>query len=156
VAVDERLLPPGRLPPPPAGPRWCPGRPAGGARPGIRARTGAPPPPRPQSPAKEAPASPSTLLPLGPANGQVDFFARGACAQPGVNPALFTSEEDNDQAVAAARALCACCPVLLPCCRYAEVANPYGVYAGETQTERAARLQVRAAGEQRQPEELLA
>jgi hypothetical protein len=98
--------------------------------------------------------SPSTLQSLGPANGQVDFFAGGACAQPGVDPAIFTSEEDDDQAVAAARAVCARCPVLLPCRRYADVANPYGVYGGETQTERAARLQVRthrATGEQRQP-----
>jgi hypothetical protein len=103
--------------------------------------------------------SPSTLLPLGPANGEVDFFARGACAQPGVDPAIFTSEEDDDQAVAAARALCARCPVRLPCRRYADVANPYGVYAGETQTDRAARLQLRAhfaAGEQRQAGEPLA
>ena len=87
--------------------------------------------------------SPSTLLPLGPANSEVDFFAGGACAQPGVDSALFTSEEDDDQALAAARAVCARCPVRLPCRRYAEAANPYGVYAGETQTERAARLQVR-------------
>jgi hypothetical protein len=94
--------------------------------------------------------SPSTLQSLGPANGEVDFFARGACAQPGVDPALFTSEEDDDQAVAAARALCVRCPVRLPCRRYADAANPYGVYAGETQTERAARLRVRAAGEQRE------
>ena len=103
--------------------------------------------------------SPSSLLPLGPANGQVDFFARGACTQPGVDPALFTSEEDDDQAVAAARAVCARCPVRLPCRRYAESANPYGVYAGETQTERAARLRPRAhraAGEQRQAGEPLA
>jgi WhiB family redox-sensing transcriptional regulator len=102
---------------------------------------------------------PSTLLPLGPANGEADFFARGACAQPGVDPALFTSEEDDDQAVAAARALCAQCPVRLPCRRYADVANPYGVYAGETQTERAARLQVRthrAAGQRREAGEPLA
>jgi hypothetical protein len=97
--------------------------------------------------------SPSILQSLGPANGEVHFFARGACAQPGVDPALFTSEEDDQQAVAAARAVCARCPVRLPCRRYADVANPYGVYAGETQTERAARLQVRprlAPGEQRQ------
>jgi WhiB family redox-sensing transcriptional regulator len=87
--------------------------------------------------------SPNTLLPLGPANGQVDFFARGACAQPGVDPAIFTSEEDDDQAVTAARTVCSRCPVRLPCRRYAEAANPYGVYAGETQTERAARLQLR-------------
>jgi hypothetical protein len=103
--------------------------------------------------------SPSTLLPLGPANGELDFFARGACAQPGVDPALFTSEEDDDQAVAAARAVCARCPVRRPCRRYADAANPYGVYAGETQTERAARLQPhahRAAGKQRQPREPVA
>jgi hypothetical protein len=103
--------------------------------------------------------SPSTLLPLGPANGEVDFFARGACAQPGVDPAIFTSEEDDNQAVAAARAVCARCPVRRPCRGYAEAANPYGVYAGETQTERAARLQVRAyraAGGQREAGEPLA
>jgi hypothetical protein len=86
--------------------------------------------------------SPSTLLPLGPANGEVDFFARGACTQPGIDPTIFTGEEDDDQAVAAARAVCVRCPVRLPCRRYAEVANPYGVYAGETHTERTARLQV--------------
>jgi WhiB family redox-sensing transcriptional regulator len=85
--------------------------------------------------------SPSTLLPLGPANGEVDFFARGACTQPGVDPALFTSEEDDHQAVAAARAVCSACPVRLPCRRYAYQANPYGVYGGETQAERFANLQ---------------
>jgi WhiB family redox-sensing transcriptional regulator len=87
--------------------------------------------------------SPSTPVSLGPANGEVDFFAGGACAEAGVDPAIFTSEEDDQQAVAAARVVCARCPVRLPCRRYAEAANPYGVYAGETQTERAARLQVR-------------
>ena len=85
--------------------------------------------------------SPSTLQALGPANRQVDFFARGACAQPGVNPAIFTSEEDDHQALAAARAVCSRCPVQLPCRAYADTTNPYGVYAGETQTEREARLQ---------------
>jgi hypothetical protein len=101
----------------------------------------------------------NTLLPLGPANGEVDFFARGACAQPGVDPAIFTSEEDDDQAVAAARAVCSRCPVRLPCRRYADAANPYGVYAGETQTERAARLGVRthvASGERREYREPVA
>ena len=100
--------------------------------------------------------SPSTLQALGPANGEVDFFARGACAQPGVDPAIFTSEEDDDQALAAARAVCSRCPVRLPCRAYAEAVNPYGVYAGETQTERAARLQARtgtARGGQRQPKQ---
>ena len=83
-------------------------------------------------------------VPLGPANNNVDFFAHGACAQPGVDPAIFTSEEDDGQAVAAARAVCAGCPVRLPCRRYAYDANPYGVYAGETQTERTANLKLHA------------
>jgi len=83
-------------------------------------------------------------VPLGPANGNVDFFAGGACAQPGVDPAIFTSEEDDDQAVTAARAVCSGCPVWLPCRSYAYAANPYGVYAGETQAERVAKLKVRA------------
>jgi WhiB family redox-sensing transcriptional regulator len=98
---------------------------------------------------------PSTLLPLGPANNEVDFFARGACTQPGIDPAIFTSEEDDDQALTSARAVCAQCPVRLPCRRYADAANPYGVYAGETQTERAARRQPGARttrGGRRQPE----
>ena len=78
---------------------------------------------------------------LGPTNGEVDFFAYGACTRPGIDPALFTSEEDDDQAVAAARAVCWGCPVRLPCRRYAYQANPCGVYAGETQGERFANLQ---------------
>jgi WhiB family transcriptional regulator, redox-sensing transcriptional regulator len=96
---------------------------------------------------------PSGAVPLGPANKNVDFFTHGACAQPGVDPAIFTSEEDNDQAVAAARAVCAGCPVRLPCRLYAYAANPYGVYAGETQTERVTKLKLRtrlAADEHRQ------
>ena len=79
-------------------------------------------------------------IPLGPGNGNVDFFTRGACARAGVDPAIFTSEEDDQQAVTAARAVCSSCPVRLPCRRYAYAANPYGVYAGETQTERTANL----------------
>jgi WhiB family transcriptional regulator, redox-sensing transcriptional regulator len=85
-------------------------------------------------------ASVTAPTPLGPANGDVDFFAHGACAQPGVDAAIFTSEEDDHDAVSAARAVCSSCPVRLPCRRYAYAANPYGVYAGETQTERAANL----------------
>jgi hypothetical protein len=51
---------------------------------------------------------------LGPANGEVDFFAYGACTRPGIDPALFTSEEDDHQAVAAARAVCRGCLDLPP------------------------------------------
>jgi Transcription factor WhiB len=61
-----------------------------------------------------------------------------------VDPSIFTSEEDDQQAVAAARAVCSRCPVRLPCRLYAYAADPYGVYAGETQTERAANLTLRA------------
>ena len=49
-----------------------------------------------------------------------------------------------------------CASRLLPCRGYAEAVNPYGVYAGETQTERAARLQARtgtARRRQRQPKQ---
>ena len=64
----------------------------------------------------------------------------------GVDPAIFTSDEDDHAAVAAARAVCSGCPVRLACRLYAYEANPnpYGVYAGETQTERVAKLQLRA------------
>ena len=90
-------------------------------------------------------------LPLGPANGEVDFFARGACTRPGIDPALVTSEEDDHQAVAAARTVCWGCPVRLPCRRYAYQANPYGVYGGETQAERVANLQAPARPAAPQP-----
>jgi WhiB family transcriptional regulator, redox-sensing transcriptional regulator len=104
-------------------------------------------------------STPAPAVPLGLANGNVDFFAHGACAQPGVDPSIFTSEEDNQQAVAAARAVCSGCPVRLPCRRYAYDANPYGVYAGETQTERVANLKLRArlaADQHRQGGEVVA
>jgi WhiB family redox-sensing transcriptional regulator len=91
----------------------------------------------------------SGTVPLGPTNNNVDFFTHGACAQAGVDPSIFTSEEDNEQAVTAARAVCSSCPVRLPCRRYADAANPYGVYAGETQSERATnrRLRTRLAAD---------
>jgi hypothetical protein len=79
-------------------------------------------------------------VPLGPANPDVDFLAQGACTHPGVDPALFTADEEDHQAVAAARAVCRDCPVRLPCRSYAYAANPYGVYAAETQAERTAKL----------------
>ena len=82
-------------------------------------------------------------VPLGPASGNVDFFTHAACAEVGVDPSIFTSEEDDQQAVMAARAVCSSCPVRLPCRRrYAYHANPYGIYAGETQTERTANLKL--------------
>ena len=101
---------------------------------------------------------PPGALPLGPTNNNVDFFTHGACAQAGVDPSIFTSEGDDQQAVTAARAVCWSCPVRLPCRRYADAVNPYGVYAGETQSERVANLKVRAqfaAGEHRQHREVV-
>jgi Transcription factor WhiB len=55
--------------------------------------------------------------------------------------------------------VCWSCPVRLPCRRYAYDANPYGMYAGETQTERAANLKVHthlAAHEHRHHGEVVA
>ena len=88
---------------------------------------------------------PPGALPLGPTNNNVDFFTHGACAQAGVDPSIFTSEEDDQQAMTAARVVCWSCPVQLLCRRYAYDANPYGVYAGETQTERTANLTLHAS-----------
>jgi WhiB family redox-sensing transcriptional regulator len=102
---------------------------------------------------------PPGALPLGPTNNHVDFFTHGACAQAGVDPSIFTSEEDDQQAVTAARAVCWSCPVRLPCRRYAYAVNPYGVYAGETQSERVANLKLHAglaADEHRQHGEVVA
>ena len=87
---------------------------------------------------------PSGSVLLGPASNNVDFFTHGACTRPGVDPSIFTSEEDDQQAVTAARAVCCSCPVRVPCRLYAYDANPYGVYAGETQTERTANLKLHA------------
>ena len=102
---------------------------------------------------------PPGALPLGPTNNNVDFFTHGACAQAGVDPSIFTGEEDDQQAVTAARAVCWSCPVRLPCRRYAYAVNPYGVYDGETQSERTANLKLHAglaADEHRQHGEVVA
>jgi hypothetical protein len=87
---------------------------------------------------------PSGVVPLGPGNGNIDFFTHAACAQAGVDPSIFTSDEDDQQAVTAARAVCSACSVQVPCRDYAYAVNPYGVYAGETQTERATSLKLHA------------
>jgi hypothetical protein len=86
---------------------------------------------------------PTAPVPLGPANSDVDFLARGACTHPNVDPALFTTDEDDHRSVAAARAICRTCPVQLLCRIYAYEANPYGVYAAETHAERTAKLEGR-------------
>jgi WhiB family transcriptional regulator, redox-sensing transcriptional regulator len=71
------------------------------------------------------------------------WMARAACAQPGVDPAWFVVEEDAPGAaelIAHAKAVCGLCPVRLWCRIHADATGEYGVYAGETYTERIRRL----------------
>jgi WhiB family redox-sensing transcriptional regulator len=71
------------------------------------------------------------------------WMARAACAQPAVDPGWFVVDEDAPDAaelVARAKAVCRLCPVRLWCRIHADATGEYGVYAGETHTERARRL----------------
>jgi hypothetical protein len=68
---------------------------------------------------------------------------RGACTAPEVDPDWFTVEENAptaDVAIAHAKAVCRRCPVRLLCRIHADETGEYGVYAGETHTERTRRL----------------
>jgi WhiB family transcriptional regulator, redox-sensing transcriptional regulator len=70
------------------------------------------------------------------------WMARAACAKPGVDPAWFVGEEDAADAtalLALAKAVCRRCPVRLLCRIHADATGEYGIYAGETHTERARR-----------------
>jgi hypothetical protein len=70
------------------------------------------------------------------------WMARAACAQPGVEAAWFVVEEDAPGApgwIAQAKAVCRLCPVRLWCRIHADATGEYGVYAGETHTERVRR-----------------
>jgi WhiB family redox-sensing transcriptional regulator len=70
------------------------------------------------------------------------WMARAACAQPGVDPAWFVVDEDAPGAaelLARAKAVCRRCPVRLWCRIHADATGEYGVYAGETHTERVRR-----------------
>jgi hypothetical protein len=82
--------------------------------------------------------------PFGPARATHDWMRHAACARRGVDPAWFTSEEYDVGAIERARAVCGTCPVRLLCRLHAELHLPFGVYAGETAADRAARLQARA------------
>jgi hypothetical protein len=88
---------------------------------------------------------PGPTVPLGPTRAERDWMTRGACAQPGIDPDLFTCEETDTAKIQAARAICrgGACPVRLWCRLYAEETNPFGVYDGETYTERTRRLRRR-------------
>jgi hypothetical protein len=71
------------------------------------------------------------------------WIARAACAQRGVDPGWFVVEEDAPGApalIARAKAVCRLCPVRLLCRIHADATGEYGVYAGETHTERIRRL----------------
>jgi Transcription factor WhiB len=70
-------------------------------------------------------------------------MARGACTAAEVDPNWFTVEEttpDADEQIALAKAVCRSCPVRLLCRIHADETGEYGVYAGETHTERTRRL----------------
>jgi WhiB family transcriptional regulator, redox-sensing transcriptional regulator len=70
------------------------------------------------------------------------WMARAECAQPGVEPGWFVVDEDAPQAaplIARAKAVCRRCPVRLWCRIHADATGEYGVYAGETHTERVRR-----------------
>jgi hypothetical protein len=71
------------------------------------------------------------------------WMTRAACAQPGVEPGWFVVDEDAADApelIGRAKAVCRLCPVRLWCRIHADAAGEYGVYAGETHTERVWRL----------------
>jgi hypothetical protein len=71
------------------------------------------------------------------------WMAQAACAQPGVEPGWFVVDEDAPDApalITCAKAVCRRFPVRLWCRIHADATGEYGVYAGETHTERARRL----------------
>ena len=83
------------------------------------------------------------VLPGGPWRLGREWMRRGACTAPEVDPDWFTVEEtapDATTAIARAKAVCRACPVRLWCRIHADETGEYGVYAGETHTERTRRL----------------
>jgi WhiB family redox-sensing transcriptional regulator len=83
------------------------------------------------------------LLLGGPWRPGREWMRRGACTAPDVDPDWFTVEETAPGAgehIARAKAVCRRCPVRLWCRIHADETGEYGVYAGETHTERTRRL----------------
>jgi WhiB family redox-sensing transcriptional regulator len=79
----------------------------------------------------------------GPWRSGREWMARGACSAPEVDPNWFTVDEDAPgaaTAIARAKTVCRRCPVRLWCRIHADETGEYGVYAGETHTERTRRL----------------
>ncbi len=70
----------------------------------------------------------------------VAWQKRGACRQ--VDPSLFFGPEGEGRAQrrfreSAAKAVCACCPVRIPCRSFAlATGEPYGIWGGTTEAER--------------------
>ena len=63
---------------------------------------------------------------------------RSAAACAGLGPALFY--DPNSRAIAAAKRICAACPASLDCAEHARTApETYGVWGGQSETERAQR-----------------
>jgi WhiB family redox-sensing transcriptional regulator len=81
--------------------------------------------------------------PWGPWRSGREWMARGACTGPEVDPNWFTVEEtapDANEQIAKAKAICRGCPVRLSCRIHADETGEYGIYAGETHTDRTRRL----------------
>lgn len=78
-------------------------------------------------------------VPTGPRPAERDWRDRAACRA--VDPELFQPSTESgpvhDAQVAAAKAVCAGCPVREMCLEFALAVLPYGVAGGLTETERA-------------------
>ncbi len=82
-------------------------------------------------------------LPGGPWRPGREWMARGACSAPEVDPDWFTVEEtapDAASQIAKAKAVCQGCPVRLLCRIHGDETREYGVYCGESYSERITRL----------------
>jgi biotin carboxylase len=78
--------------------------------------------------------------PFGPTRREHDWIDRGACTKPDVDPDWFVADETDTTAIGQAKTVCRACEVRLLCRIWAYETNEWGVYAGETYTERTAKL----------------
>jgi Transcription factor WhiB len=84
----------------------------------------------------------SRTLPVGPWRSGHEWMRWAACRAAGVEPNWFTVDEDAPGAaalIARAKRVCKGCPVRLWCRIHADETSEYGVYAGETHSERVRR-----------------
>jgi hypothetical protein len=92
---------------------------------------------------KPVPWRGARLLSGGPWRIGREWMAQGACTAPEVDSNWFTVEESAPRAaeqIALAKGVCRRCPVRLLCRIHADETGEYGVYAGETHTQRTRRL----------------